>query len=115
MRPPVTSGSPRDRRRPVTGAREERDRPPAGSARPGLRGGPFPQLRAARCSCTLEDRHALNCLMDAKPAAKAMSPIGRFLVISMRTRAVRARCARASASGAAPTSAVSSRPTCLAE
>ena len=57
---------------------------------------------------------ALNCLMDVKPAAKAMSPIGSF-VVSMSTRAVRARCALASASGAAPTSAVSSRPTCLAE
>ena len=53
---------------------------------------------------------ALNCLIDVKPAAKAMSPIGRDDV-STRTRAVRARCALASASGPAPTSAVSSRPT----
>ena len=53
---------------------------------------------------------ALNCLMEVNPAAKAMSPIGRD-VVSMRIRAVRARCALASASGPAPTSAVSSRPT----
>ncbi len=53
---------------------------------------------------------ALNCLIEVNPAAKAMSPIGRDEV-STRTRAVRARCARASASGPAPTSAASSRPT----
>ncbi len=44
---------------------------------------------------------ALNCLMLAKPAAKAISDSGSS-VVSVRMRAVWARCARAMASGPAP-------------
>ena len=53
---------------------------------------------------------ALNCLMLAKPAAKAISDNGSA-VDSMRMRAVCARCARAMASGPAPSSAVTRRRT----
>ncbi len=53
---------------------------------------------------------ALNWRMLAKPAANAMSPIGR-VVVSTRMRAVCARCARARASGPAPSSVVSRRRT----
>ena len=52
----------------------------------------------------------LNCLMLAKPAANAISDSGS-VVVSVRTRAVWARCARAMASGPAPSSAVTSRRT----
>jgi hypothetical protein len=51
---------------------------------------------------------SLNCLMLAKPAPNATCANGRF-VVSMSTRAVWARCARASAIGPAPTSATSWR------
>ncbi len=51
---------------------------------------------------------SLNCRMLANPAAKAMSLNGRS-VVSMSTRAVCTRCARANASGPAPTSACSMR------
>ena len=51
---------------------------------------------------------SLNWRMLEKPAANATSPNGRS-VVSISTRAVCARCARASASGLAPTSACSSR------
>jgi hypothetical protein len=57
---------------------------------------------------------ALNCLIEENPAANAMSPMGSA-VVSTRMRAVRARCALASASGPAPTSALSSRVTCRGE
>ena len=53
---------------------------------------------------------ALNCLMLAKPAANAISDSGS-VVVSVRTRAVWARCARAMARGPAPSSAVTSRRT----
>ena len=52
----------------------------------------------------------LNCLMLAKPAANAISDSGS-VVVSVRTLAVWARCARAMASGPAPSSAVTSRRT----
>ena len=48
--------------------------------------------------------------MLAKPAAKAISDSGSA-VVSVRIRAVCARCARAMASGPAPSSAVTSRRT----
>ena len=51
---------------------------------------------------------SLNCRMLEKPAANATSPNGRS-VVSISTRAVCVRWARASASGFAPTSACSSR------
>ena len=51
---------------------------------------------------------SLNCLILAKPAANAMSLNGRS-VVSINTRAVCTRCARASESGPAPTSACSIR------
>ena len=54
---------------------------------------------------------ALNCLMLANPAANAISDSGS-VVVSVSTRAVCARCARAMASGPAPSSAVTSRRTC---
>ncbi len=60
----------------------------------------------AKTSCTV----ALNCLMLAKPAAKAISDSGSA-VVSVKIRAVCARCARAMASGPAPSSAVTSRRT----
>jgi hypothetical protein len=50
----------------------------------------------------------LNCRTLAKPAANATSVMGRS-VVSMRSLAVWARRARASASGPAPTSATSTR------
>jgi hypothetical protein len=53
---------------------------------------------------------ALNWRMLAKPAANAMSPMGSF-VVSTKILAVCARCARASASGPAPSSVLSSRRT----
>ena len=53
---------------------------------------------------------SLNWRTLWKPLANATSVIGRF-VVSMRMRAVCARCARASASGPEPTSATSSRLT----
>ncbi len=53
---------------------------------------------------------ALNCLMLVKPAANAISDSGS-VVVSVSTRAVWARCARAMASGPAPSSAVISRRT----
>ena len=54
---------------------------------------------------------ALNWRMLANPAANAMSDSGS-VVVSISTRAVWARCARARASGPAPSSAVTSRLTC---
>ena len=54
---------------------------------------------------------SLNARMLAKPAANAMSPMGSALV-SISSRAVCARCALASASGPAPSSASSCRSTC---
>ncbi len=53
-------------------------------------------------------RVSLNCLMLAKPAANAISLNG-MSVVSMSTRAVWTRWARARASGPAPTSACSMR------
>ena len=53
---------------------------------------------------------ALNCRMLANPAANAISDSGS-VVVSMSTRAVWARCARARASGPAPSSAVTMRLT----
>ena len=47
----------------------------------------------------------LNCLMLVKPAANAISDSGS-VVVSVSTRAVWARWARAMASGPAPSSAV---------
>ena len=57
---------------------------------------------------------SLNCRTLAKPAANATSamPSG---VVSISSRAVCARCARASASGPAPSSAVSTRLRCRSE
>ncbi len=54
---------------------------------------------------------SLNVRMLLKPAAKATSPIG-IAVVSISSRAVCARCALASASGPAPSSASSCRSTC---
>ncbi len=56
---------------------------------------------------------SLKVRTDAKPAAKATSAMGSG-VVSISTRAVWARCARASASGPAPSSASSWRSTCRA-
>jgi hypothetical protein len=53
---------------------------------------------------------SLNCRTLPKPAAKRDVGDGRS-VVSIRTRAVCARCARASASGPAPSSACSARST----
>lgn len=54
---------------------------------------------------------SLKVRIEAKPAAKAISAIGRG-VVSMRILAVWARWARARASGPAPSSASSWRSTC---
>jgi hypothetical protein len=56
---------------------------------------------------------SLNWRTLAKPDANAISVTGSVVVWS-RTRAVWARCARASATGPAPSSAVSCRWTCRA-
>lgn len=53
---------------------------------------------------------SLKVRMEENPAAKAISAIGS-VVVSMSSRAVWARCARASASGPAPSSASSCRST----
>ena len=54
---------------------------------------------------------SLNCRMLENPAANATSDIGRS-VVSTRMRAVRARWARANATGPAPTSARRTRSSC---
>lgn len=54
---------------------------------------------------------SLNVRIEANPAANAISAIGSA-VVSISSRAVCARCARASASGPAPSSASSCRSTC---
>ena len=54
---------------------------------------------------------SLNCRMEAKPAAKAMSAMA-MSVVSMSTRADWARRLRAMASGPAPSSSVTMRFTC---
>ena len=57
---------------------------------------------------------SLNWRMLANPAANAMSAIGRS-VVSMSTRAVCARCARASARAPTPSSPTSCRCSCRSE
>ena len=57
---------------------------------------------------------SLNCRIDEKPAAKATSDAGSAVRVS-RMRAVSARFARASANGAAPSSAASILVRCRSE
>lgn len=78
---------------------------------------PLPRGAAARTSvgvaaCTSRTV-SLNWRTLANPAANAISVTGSSVVWSS-TRAVCARCARASATGPAPSSAVSCRCTCRA-
>ena len=95
----------------------ERLRGPAAAGTGCPAGGPRLRSRllaVARCAASVGVRSqtartvSLNWRMLEKPAAKATSPNGRS-VVSISTRAVWARCARASASGLAPTSACSRR------
>ena len=68
------------------------------------------RVRRSRVGVTAKTSRtvSLNCRTLAKPAAKATSVTGRS-VVSSSTRAVCARCARATAIGPAPTSATSCR------
>jgi hypothetical protein len=62
-------------------------------------------------SAQIDRTVSLNWRMLENPAANATSPNGRS-VVSINTRAVCVRCARARARGLAPTSACSSRSSC---
>ena len=101
----------------VVGAAAAAGTAAAATALPARLAGALPAAAAARRRSSVGGRAktsrtvSLNVRMLANPAANAMSPIGSVLV-SISSRAVCARCARASASGPAPSSASSWRSIC---